>query len=90
MPKGSSCTTDVVTVSSSGARSFGGCCDGPSLGWEKARLRVVCCSVVSTSALAAWLLYSAVALSGGKRESHDDLLVEEKGIEMLNFGLMLS
>lgn len=76
--------------------SPGGCCDGPSLGWDvqlplpshqgltgRGRQgRVVCCSVISTPPVGVWIGYSAAALSGSKREYHDLLLVEEKGIEI--------
>lgn len=59
--------------------------------WErKARLQVVCCSIINTCALAVWIGYSAVALSGGKRESHGLLLVEEKGIVIFPVIFILS
>lgn len=42
----------------------------------------MCCSIISTSALAVWVGYPAVALSAGRREFHYLLLAEEKGIEI--------
>lgn len=58
--------------------------------WErKAGLRVVCCRIISTSALAAWVGCSAGALSGSQKESHV-LLVAEKGMEIFLFIFVLS
>lgn len=42
----------------------------------------MCCSIISIPALAVWIGYSAVALSAGRREFHDLLLAEGKGIEI--------
>lgn len=59
--------------------------------WEReARLRVVCCPVISNSALAVWVGCSAGALSGGQKESHVLLLVAEKGTEIFLFIFILS
>lgn len=57
---------------------------------RKARLRIVCCSIISISALAVWVGYPAVALSAGRREFHYLLLAEEKGIEIFLVIFILS
>lgn len=79
-------------------------CTRACLGWDvqflcfpiraclerRARLRIVCCSIISISALAVWVGYPAVALSAGRREFHYLLLAEEKGIEIFLVIFILS